>query len=71
MANILLRYELNRDINFVKIMNFLVAYQIMTLEQSHNLYKQFRQGQDVVFAIEDEMVPLFTNELNSLNWKHE
>ena len=71
MVNILLKYELNRDINFVKIMNFLIAYQIMTLEQSHNLYKQFRQGQDVVFEIEDEMVPLFTNELNSLNCKHE
>ncbi|MCA9071417.1 MAG: hypothetical protein KDA84_20960 [Planctomycetaceae bacterium] len=71
MAQILLKYELNKGVNFVKTMSFLVAYRIMTLEELIKLRKQFKQGEDVVFEIPDEMLPLCSDELNSLNWKHD
>ena len=33
MTSVRMRYELNKDMNFVHLINFLVSYKIMTLEQ--------------------------------------
>lgn len=69
MSNITLKYALNRDIEFVRIINFLVSYRIMTLEDSSKLQRQYRQGRDVTFIVDDEKAPMFIKELVHLGCK--
>lgn len=71
MSRIHLRYSINRDVNFAAIVNFLVSYNIMTLDTAVSLYKKFKLGEDVTFEIPDEMALKFRDELDSLNCQYE
>lgn len=71
MIQVMLRHNINEDTNFVHIVNFLVSYKIMSLEEANFLYREFKLAKDVVFEIPDEMASKFKGELNSLNCKYE
>jgi hypothetical protein len=71
MSRILVRPSVNKNVNFIHIVNFLVSYNIMSLEEAHVLYRKFKLAEDVVFDIRDEMASKFRDELNSLNCKYE
>jgi hypothetical protein len=71
MQEFKLRHCSNKHVKFLHIVNFVVNYNIMTFEEAHSLYKQFKLEKDVVFNVPDEMVSKFRAELNSLNCEHE
>ena len=71
MSRIVLRHDCNRNVNFIHVINLLVDYKIMTLEEAHSLYVRFKLGEDVVFDVRDDMVPKFRDALDSLNCSHE
>ena len=71
MSRIMLRYTNNKDAKFLHIANFLIGCGLMTLEETHSLYKNFKSRNDIIFDIPDEMASEFRNELDSLNCKYE
>jgi hypothetical protein len=71
MSRVRLPHEVNKDVNFVHIANFLVSYRIMTLQEAHSLFRSFHQEKDVVISVPDEVDAEFRRELNSLNCKFE
>lgn len=66
MTSFRIRYEPNKGVNFVHLINFLVSYKIMTLEQSVSLHRQFKLAEDISLDIPDGFVDAFRRELNSL-----
>lgn len=70
MSRIVLQHKTNEHINFVHVVNFLVSYRIMTLEEALPLHKRFKLGEDVIFDIPDEMVSKFRDQLDSLGCKN-
>jgi hypothetical protein len=71
MSRITLRHDMNEDVHFLHIVNFLVSYNIMSLEEANGLYRKFKLAEDVVFDIRDEMGSEFRDELDSLKCKYE
>ena len=71
MSRIIVRPDVNQGVSFLHIANFLVAYKIMSLEETHRLYQKFKLGEDVVFDIQDQMASTFRDHLDFLNFKHE
>jgi hypothetical protein len=65
MISFRIRYKPNKDVNFLHLINFLVSYDIMTLEQSHNVYKRFKLEQDISLDIPEGLVAAFRQALNS------
>ncbi|VTR96932.1 hypothetical protein [Tuwongella immobilis] len=66
MTSFRIRYEPNKGVNFVHLINFLVSYEIMTLEQCVSVYKRFKLAEDISLEIPDGLVAEFRRELTSL-----
>lgn len=71
MATIQIRYEPNKSVNFVHIVNYLVGSRIMTLDESICFYRQFKLMEDITFRIPDEIVHEFKTKLDCLNCEYE
>jgi len=71
MARITLRNTNNKNVNFIHIINFLLAYRVMAIEEAHSLYKKFKSGEDITFDIPDAIASKFRSELDCLNCNHE
>lgn len=66
MTTFRIRYEVNKGMNFILLVNFLVSYKIMTLEQAIPVMKQFYSGEDISLDIPDASVDDFKFEVNSI-----
>ena len=71
MPRITLRYEHNKNVSFIHVINCLVSYEIMTLEEAVPLYKQFKLGEDVVLDVSDKLISIVGNHLDYLDCKYE
>ena len=71
MSRFMLLHDVNKNVGFLHIVNFLVSYKIMSLEQAGRFYERFKLGEDVVFDIPDQMASTFKEYLESLNCKYE
>jgi len=71
MSRIEIRHSVNEDVNFIHIINVLVSYKVMSLEEASCLYRKFKLAEDVVFDIQDETTAKVKDALDSLNCKYE
>lgn len=71
MSRVLLRHNENKSIGFLHIVNFLVSYKIMSLEEANRFYQKYQLGEDVVFDIPEQTDSTFKDYLRFLNCKYE
>ncbi len=72
MSNFMLRRDVNKDRSFVHVVNFLTAYQIMSLEDAVPLFKAFHlRSEDVVVGIPDALDSRFNQALDAVNLRYE
>ncbi len=71
MSRIVIRHSVNKDVNFIHVVNVLVSYKVMSLEEASCLYKKFKLAEDVAFDIQDEITSTVKDAFDSLNCKYE
>ncbi len=72
MSQFMLRREANKDCSFTHVVNFLVAYNIASFEDTLPMFKAFHlRGEDVEVDIPDALDPEFTNALKAVNFQYE
>jgi hypothetical protein len=71
MVRITIRYDDNRDVPFLQILNFLVAYKIIAFETAVSLHNEFRSGGDIVLDVPDEIASRFRGELDHFDCKYD
>jgi len=71
MTTFRIRYEVNKGMNFIRLVNFLVSYEIMNLEQAVPVIKQFHSGEDISLDIPDASVDDFKYQVNSMGCVYE
>ena len=71
MTRLTMQYDANRGVNFIFIVNFLVTYKIMSLEEASLLYWKFKRDEDVLFEIPEQLTAEFKKHLDSLNCVYE
>lgn len=71
MMKVIIHYDENKNVRFSGIANFLVSYNIMTLENAHSLYTEFTSGRDVAIDIPDEVAARFRDLVNDFDCKCE
>ena len=71
MSRVVLRHDENKSVSFLHIVNFLVSYKIMSLEEANRFYQKFKLGEDVVLDIPDQTASAFRVYLGFLNCKYE
>ena len=71
MATIHIRDDVNKDISFVHIINSLVSYKLMSLEEAVALYKRFKAMNDIVLEVPGQAADKLRMELTELHCIHE
>lgn len=71
MQKMLLRYEENKNVNFMLIVKYLVSCNIASLEAGRSMYLRFKSGEDVLFVVPDQAVVDFRSYLGSLNCRYD
>ena len=72
MSRFMLRRGVNKDVSLLHVINFLIACQVMSLEDSRPMFRAFHlRGEDVVVDIPDELDSRFRDTLDSVNFRYE
>jgi len=72
MSRFMLRRSANKDVSLLHAVNFLIANQVMSLEDSRPIVRAFHlKGEDVVLAIPDELDSAFRDALNAVPFRYE
>jgi hypothetical protein len=67
MSKFMLRREINNDGSFCHVVNFLVACEIMSLEDSIPMFKAFHsRGEDVLVDIPDKFDSRFREAMDTV-----
>lgn len=66
MPQIILRYDDNKDLQFLHLMQWFVGNKLMTLEESLLLYKRFTSREDLTIDIPSELASDFRVVLDGL-----
>ena len=72
MLRIIIRHSVNKSVNFLHVINFLVSYKLRSLEEAVGISHKFESGEDAVFDIQDdEIASSFKNWLDHIKCDYE
>jgi hypothetical protein len=71
MSFIKIRRASNESLSFVKIVNFMVSYKMMSLEDASRLHLTLMSGEEIIIRLPETMASQLANELDFLGWKYE
>lgn len=72
MSKFMLRRDANKSVSLLHVVNFLVANQVVSLEDSRTMIRAFHlKGEDVAVEIPDELDSRFGDTLDCVEFKYE
>jgi hypothetical protein len=68
----MIRHEVNKDRSLLHVNNFLIACEIMSLEETRPMFRAFHsRGEDIVVDIPDELDSRFMEALDAVIIRYE